>query len=649
MPSFFTQAYSTTPPLGIKLSMIHDFIVKNGGRSKFASLTSGQVIEKVIKPLTKRVNLSYCEALTNSCKTKKCFDSSNFEAAMIVSHAWEDLFLDFVDALDDYFSDMMVHDDDIVLWVDMFCLNHHDCSEEKWANSVQTASKNVGNTVLVMSPWDALSVFRSPMCLYQIHYAGYHGYLFEVAMNKSDQFRVNQIAAANRATVENLLTNHISTRSDLGAYDHLIPPIALDLLLQDVKQTSADLQNFVSQIQKIMKDWLNVFLANKLQDTGGVYFHADQEEVEVLNSSPISISRTTSGSAEENDDLDGDGVMSSFVPSSPNPFMRNSPASLDRAHIMASLQDSRNSGSNSGMSSTANSGESFQAMLLGPDNGHTATNYDEHSLARVLKIQRETLGWTHRDTLSTSLKLAKLFVKVEKFVMAEVMFSSYLEGMITSKGPEHSETITAKKTVADFYFSRQQYSKAAILYESVYKYVEENQGKTHFSTLFAASVLANVYSYMQNFTMAEALSKLCYDRIREIHEDNHPSVLLYKTNYERILDASAQSRLETGVLCGAVKCTNKPTNQRVAEASIMLPNLPLAVPEQALSPSPKNKATTSTVSSSTLAAVHGSSSHLSSLPLISQATVPQAHPVSPSNSNRQGFFRNRNYRVSEIN
>jgi len=95
---------------GIKLSFIDSFINACGGRSKLVGLSTDDVNERHVKPMTRKMKVSYCEFLK-----KEYFDSVG-EAQVFISHAWRCDFLNVIDTLQHHFRD----NPDIIIWFDLF-------------------------------------------------------------------------------------------------------------------------------------------------------------------------------------------------------------------------------------------------------------------------------------------------------------------------------------------------------------------------------------------------------------------------------------------------------------------------------------------------------------------------------------------------
>jgi hypothetical protein len=110
------------------------------------------------------------------------------KATVFISHAWKYLFLDVMDALQNYFFS----DPDILLWFDICSVNQHaeaevDLDFEWWSNSFKSAIRDFGRTVMVLAPWQDPIPLRRGWCLFEIYSTIVTESKFEVAMTESSR------------------------------------------------------------------------------------------------------------------------------------------------------------------------------------------------------------------------------------------------------------------------------------------------------------------------------------------------------------------------------------------------------------------------------------------------------------------------------
>jgi hypothetical protein len=76
------------------------------------------------------------------------------EATVFVSHAWQFLFLDVVDALQYHFEG---GSEGVYLWFDLFSNDQHSATSLDfgwWSTTFKSAIAKIGHTVLILAPWD---------------------------------------------------------------------------------------------------------------------------------------------------------------------------------------------------------------------------------------------------------------------------------------------------------------------------------------------------------------------------------------------------------------------------------------------------------------------------------------------------------------
>lgn len=168
------------PKEGISLSGILEFVEICGGPAIFELLTTTEVCESYLKPLTFLKKESYCDVLKNK--------NSSFvgTASVFISHAWKFEFLHVLEALEYHFKDTP----DIILWFDLFSNNQHsapDLDFNWWSTTFKSAIQQFGHTVLILHPWSDPIPLTRAWCLFEIYCTASTNSRFEVAMSKGDR------------------------------------------------------------------------------------------------------------------------------------------------------------------------------------------------------------------------------------------------------------------------------------------------------------------------------------------------------------------------------------------------------------------------------------------------------------------------------
>jgi hypothetical protein len=166
--------------LGVKLSYFDEFSQAVGGVEKLRGLSTGEVCELIIKPLTGERNLSYCEMLflENHPAVGLC--------EVFVSHAWQCSFLETVEILQFHFRS----NPDVILWFDLFSVNQTASKSERERQltfdnlfgKFKTGICDVGDLVLVMPSWSSPTPLTRAWVLLELYCCSSGGARFDVAM-----------------------------------------------------------------------------------------------------------------------------------------------------------------------------------------------------------------------------------------------------------------------------------------------------------------------------------------------------------------------------------------------------------------------------------------------------------------------------------
>jgi len=130
---------------GVAVSFLEEFISHHGGRSRFDGLTTTQVCEEILKPVTVAAQSSYCEYMESQNHTKVGL------ATVFVSHAWLFKFMDVVNALQYHFR----HSMETIVWFDLFSNNQHRAVSldfDWWCGTFMSAIEEFSNTLMILAP-----------------------------------------------------------------------------------------------------------------------------------------------------------------------------------------------------------------------------------------------------------------------------------------------------------------------------------------------------------------------------------------------------------------------------------------------------------------------------------------------------------------
>ena len=185
------------PREGIKLSSLESFINECGGRSLLKGLSTSDICEKHVKPLTFGLKSSYCDYV------KTINPNSVDEAQVFISHAWKYKFLDVVDTLRHHFWEKP----DVFIWLDLFSNNQHYAPAYDflwWSTTFKSAIEHFNHTVLIWSPWNNPIPLTRAWCLFEIFCTAECNCKFEIAMSSSD--KIDFLKAIEKGVIESINT-----------------------------------------------------------------------------------------------------------------------------------------------------------------------------------------------------------------------------------------------------------------------------------------------------------------------------------------------------------------------------------------------------------------------------------------------------------
>ncbi|KAJ3038265.1 Kinesin light chain 3 [Rhizophlyctis rosea] len=135
-----------------------------GGRDKLEGLTTAQVCEQLVKPNTV-ADKSFCSVLLTQ-------NSNIFPANWFISHSWQYLFLDVVDAIHDFSRTSKISEHQVWIWLDIFSLPQHQRTtvESEWLKTTFTQSiADMKNVLMVLSPWNQPITLTRAWCVFELY------------------------------------------------------------------------------------------------------------------------------------------------------------------------------------------------------------------------------------------------------------------------------------------------------------------------------------------------------------------------------------------------------------------------------------------------------------------------------------------------
>ncbi len=143
------NTYTEISILGVRLSYFDIFVEKFGGLESFQGLTTEQVMQRFVKPVTEKTRLSLCEQLVS-----EGLHSYVGNAEWFYSHAWKYQFLDVVSSVKSHFEGGGV---DPLIWFDLFSISQHKTESrpfEWWNSAFLIAIGNIGKVLMLVQPYE---------------------------------------------------------------------------------------------------------------------------------------------------------------------------------------------------------------------------------------------------------------------------------------------------------------------------------------------------------------------------------------------------------------------------------------------------------------------------------------------------------------
>jgi tetratricopeptide (TPR) repeat protein len=234
------------PKHGVRLSFLNAFYEHCGGKEKLLGLTTTDVCEKIVKPLTVKYECSFCELL-KSMNHPAYAD----RAQVFISHAWKYNFTDVIDALQGHFAKTSAGSD-VIIWFDLFTNNQHqavNCDFQWWSTTFRTAIRDFGHTVMVLAPWTDPIPLKRAWCLFELWASMDAQCKFEVAMSSTENHHF-----VDRICSEVNVVSHMLSHIDLQKSEAFNPNDRLKIF--DVVKTTVGFAALNGTVLMLMRSWV---------------------------------------------------------------------------------------------------------------------------------------------------------------------------------------------------------------------------------------------------------------------------------------------------------------------------------------------------------------------------------------------------------
>ena len=184
---------------GITFDQIFTFIDLHGGERAFENLKTIDIL-RLIKEDTFPTQTSYLSKLKqeNKFAVKK--------AIVYISHVWGLPFLDELKYLRNYFAnEIEIENNEIILWYDLFTLNHHQQfsipsqSSHEWEEKLIFRIQKIGRMVIVALPPQSPVCFHRLWCLLELYLAIKFATTIEIAIPNEYFYKLSYFGLINFA------------------------------------------------------------------------------------------------------------------------------------------------------------------------------------------------------------------------------------------------------------------------------------------------------------------------------------------------------------------------------------------------------------------------------------------------------------------
>ena len=250
--------------MGLHITAIRKFLSDHPQIRK-NNLTTSQINSAVIKPETKAINSCYIEKYIDLC------DSSNGKplvapATVFVSHAWRYEFCDVVvNALEQHASE---HPHSY-FWFDLFTNNQNEVASKdfEWFSSTfREGVREIGQVLLVLSPWNDPIPIRRAWCLFEI-FSALEDSNVTLYIKLPDRERTML-----RSTLREDSKHVLQALSDIKAQNaEAKVERERDLIFDVIRSSAGGFSHVNSQVKKGLVDWYVSQLKNLVDQTPDDY------------------------------------------------------------------------------------------------------------------------------------------------------------------------------------------------------------------------------------------------------------------------------------------------------------------------------------------------------------------------------------------
>lgn len=339
-------------------------------------------------------------------------------ATHFVSHAWKCDFSGFVAALGCWLVQSNTPAESTYFWVDAFVVNQHQTQaypQEWWSTRFMEAIRNIGNTVLVLDPWEDPVPLTRAWVIWELYCTTVTGAKLHLAMSKKTSDSFNAALLESFEQVQTAMSRvDVSKSKSFHEHD--------EVMIHGEIQRSLGFTKMNEVVQARMLQWL---------------LEMTKAELQVLQGNLGAKSQSLMRPARTD-------VLATYYKLKENSakMMRETGSVAEAAHVFREL--------------AAELEESFgkeDAITLSCLNQLAVTLQKDGQVEKATDLLRDlllrrgsALGIGHEDTLQSASNLAVLLSESRPlseghFNEARVLFAQAMTGREASLGPDHPRTL----------------------------------------------------------------------------------------------------------------------------------------------------------------------------------------------------------------
>ncbi len=469
---------------GLPPGYLRQLIDENGGEAAFEGLTTSNVKSNVIVRKTQATKLSLCAQLQQEG------DARVQTATWFVSHAWQFKFLDLVMALEAFFADKP----GAIIWLDLLSASQHATFSkppEWWQQTFVSAIGQMGQMVMVMTPWDNPVSLTRAWCLVELFACRSSGSRFDVALPPSERTRFLKEIVSRGGAFFDMLSNVNTANSQCSREDDR------QRIFAAVRGLDGGFTGLDRSVLKTMTEWLELQLQKQMQEAAADA--RQDEECSMMDALGQFLRRK----GEYDRALP---LYQECLEKRNRIFGTDHPDTLTTLNNLAALLDRK--------------GEYDRALPL----------YVECSEKR-----KRNFGEDHPDTLATLDSLALLFVHKGDYDRALPLYEECLEKRKRILGEDHPHTLTTLNNLADLFRKKKNHDRALPLYQECLEKRNRISGTDHPDTLTTLNNLAALLDSKGEYDRALPLYVECSEKRKRTLGEDHPHTLTTLNNLAALL------------------------------------------------------------------------------------------------------------------